>query len=702
MSIQLKRWGTIVVVKDTSKNTAVGKSQQIHPLTKHLARFAGSIIACCMIATAPVMASPIDSASSAVDLTQQFVRTVELRDWDRAAALANAHPLAEMGDVARWLRFRNAREDHAPQELFRFLNSRKDWPGLNKLRRTFEESIADVLSDQDVLRYFAEFPAETRTGQVVWATALFNTGNQQKAVNLVQQIWVEHNFSAEDAKFFAELYGEHLRPQDHQARLDRLLWDRRNTEAARMLRYVSASTEKLAVARIRLQRSARGVDAAINAVPRRLRDDPGLAFDRMHWRRQKGRRAGVLEILANPPQDLGQPHRWWPYQKRAIRDQFDDGRETAARRLASRHRQAAGPSLAEASWLAGWLHLRAGQLNQAEQQFLTFNDVVSTPISKARGAYWLARTYAKAGNVNKRDRWLGQAMLHPTTFYGQAAASMANQPVALDLAAGPTIDLKTQTDRRVAIALAFCDAGARQISEAFITRIGFDEIANGAGGPAIAIELARHCNRPDLAIELGKRLARQGTVPVYYSFPIPTMHDQHFSHELRAWRYAIMRQESHMDPQARSSAGALGLMQLIPGTAERVARSVGRPFGRGLLLSDIHYNAELGTAYFDRLLTQYDGEAALALAAYNAGPSRVNRWLNRYGDPRGRPETVLIDWIESIPFAETRNYVQRVMESQKVYQTILESSQGMQIGLSVFNGPVPANRPFKRPPAVRF
>ena len=386
----------------------------------------------------------------------------------------------------------------------------------------------------------------------------------------------------------------------------------------------------------------------------------------------------MREILLNPPETLRRPEKWWVEQQAAIRDAIDSGSYELAYRLAARSRQTAGSGFAEAEWLAGWLSLRrAGKPEAARRHFERLWPAVVTPISRARAGYWAGRAAAAMGDEQAAADWYRRAAAHPNAFYGQQAAEELG--LALTGRIGPTVKAtpaaRAALKRRTPAALAafFCGLGRPGPAQPFFRHLGYEAAADPAELSAV-VDLARRCGRADLVLAVTRAAASNGAYLVHDAFPLPrtrAFREEREAGPEAALVLAVARQESLFDPAARSPAGAMGLMQLMPGTAQSTARQLGVPFAKGRLTSDPDYNVRLGAFYLNGQLARYDGEPALALAAYNAGPGRVTRWLEVNGDPRGGGRHRLLDWIEQIPFAETRNYVQRVLEGRGMYRVLL-------------------------------
>ncbi|MFL5335059.1 MAG: lytic transglycosylase domain-containing protein [Geminicoccaceae bacterium] len=624
----------------------------------------------------------VSSAHAAeTELRQRLAQLLAAADdgqWSWAARLAEQTGVPVLGGYVRWRELLESRDRPPFAAYAAFLRGGGDWPSAGVLQARAEDSLGPEVTVQERLEFFAGRAPRSRQGRILYADALLAAGREQDASALLRESWVEDDFSDDDEAQFLERYGSMLRGSDDTARLDRLLWDRRPDQVRRMLARVSGAPRVLGTVRLKLQLSDPAVDSALAAVPAAVRRDPGLLYDRLRWRRQQGNDAGVREILLNLPDELRRPELWWREQEPAIRAAIADRSYKLAYRLASTSRQQQGAPLTESGWLAGWLALQfTGQPKAARGHFERLWPAVATPISKGRAGYWAGRAAAATGDSDKALRWYASAAGYPSSFYGQLAArELGQDPATAVLPAqnSPPAVLGDLRRRKPAqIATLLCRNGQPRYAQPFFRHLGY-EAADNADELRAVVDLAQECNRADLVLAATRAAAGNGTYLIREAFPVPA------AVELRAEAtgvaepalvLAVARQESLFDPAARSPVGAIGLMQLMPGTAQSVARELGETFSRGRLAQDPSYNLRLGASYLGQQLARFDNEPVLALAAYNAGPRRVTEWLEVNGDPRGSDPYRLIDWIELIPFAETRNYVQRVLEGRTMYRILL-------------------------------
>jgi soluble lytic murein transglycosylase len=596
---------------------------------------------------------------------------IDADEFDRAHRIVAGlqDPLARK--LLRWFILVEQRTDGDFQAYVDFIAANPDWPWQYTLQHRAEGAMPSELPDSDVRAFFADRKPVSPYGAERYADALISDGLTDAARALLRHTWVARNFPYADEKRFYARYGHLLTPELHRQRLDRLIWERQLGAAQRQARRVDQGHRALAHARIRLARMQPGVDGAIAGVPEDLRDHPGLVFERARWRQRKGRFEGVLELLDPPRPDAQYPEVWWPIRHWTARTALDRGDISVAYRIAANHGMDEGLGFAQGEWLAGWIALQfLREPETAYPHFKRLYEGVTTPVSRARGAYWSGRAAEAAGRSEDARRWYETAATNLTTFYGQLAAARLGENAFLALPRPPSPDDEQtahfEARELVRAVRLLSDYGLPERTDRLVMHLA-DETDSSKAAKLVA-DLAHDIARHDLAVRVARQARREGIILPDHRYPVvPLPHVVEAGHGEGAVLLAIVRQESGFDVAAVSRAGARGLMQLMPATARNIARELDLGYSRGRLTADAGYNLRLGSRYISKLLERYDGSLLLAVAAYNAGPSRVSHWLRKYGDPRtGFVDPV--DWIESLPFAETRNYVQRVFESLMVYR----------------------------------
>ncbi|MDA1022886.1 MAG: lytic transglycosylase domain-containing protein [Proteobacteria bacterium] len=589
------------------------------------------------------------------------------------------NPIAS--SILTWVRLSQPDPTASFEEIGRFMARHPGWPQQGKLQRRAEEAITRETPGAEVLDWFAKRKPLSGDGKARMGEALVAAGRTDEGLALIRDAWINGNFTKRRELYFYKRNRRYLSRGDNLKRLDRLLWEGRYWPSRRMMWKVPPEYRELATARMFLRHRRGNVDTAIAKVPDKLKNDPGLIYERLRWRRHKGKFQEALEILNQPPDDLVYPDRWWVERAFVARQMLQKGNITDAYRLAKNHGVKDGASFAEAEWLSGWIALQfLKDAQTARRHFETMYNAVKYPVSQSRGAYWMARAFEALGNDNKAAIWHRLAANHPTTYYGQLSIASLHPGAGLEFDSSPDPG-KQETASFEADDLVAAVRILGQIDEADRIRpfiLHLDSIAKTSGWRLLTAELAMAQKRPDLSVLIAKRAARDGLSFPDNAFPSlipPPMNARTSSPPVEtSLILAIIRQESAFHIKARSHANAQGLMQLMPRTALKVAKRLKIPFSRRRLTTDGIYNLSLGQAYLSGLLETFKGSYVLALAAYNAGPKRARQWLRRNGDLRNK-DVDSIDWVELIPFNETRNYVQRVLENLQVYRHRLAKTE---------------------------
>lgn len=589
--------------------------------------------------------------------------------WDNALRLAGPEGSVAR-DVIRWHQLRNGLGRSS--DVTAFLARSGDWPGLAYLREKSESTMEDAPIG-DVLMFYTGHEPQTGIGALTRAKALATMGHGDAAEAGIIMAWRTLALSEREQETFLSRYGAVLAPH-HTARLDQMLWKGWKVNATRMLPLVGADWTALAKARMALRAREGNPDPLIAAVPPALSDDPGLAYERFEWRMQKGLTDSATALLlerSTSAKSLGEPEYWASRRRDMARRAMRDGKTTEAYRVAATHFTTEGNDFADLEWLSGYLALRFQKDGpRAAQHFNRFRGAVFTPISLGRAGYWLGRAHEQAGNRAEAQAGYALGAKYQTSFYGLLAAERGGLPFNAALAgytpAGDWRQADFTKSRVHEAAMLFLGVGEEWLAERFWTHLAEtqDEASLHMMG-----KMLEELGQPHIGVMLGKRAAQAGleiAAPYYAIHPVAAR-NQPIPKEMIL---AIARRESEFDHTVISHAGARGLMQVMPATAQLVARRVGLGYSRNRLTRDWGYNAQLGADYLRGLAEDFDGNVVMMSAGYNAGPGRPRSWMQRNGDPR-RGSIDVVDWIEMIPFNETRNYVMRVAESLPVYRARL-------------------------------
>lgn len=624
-----------------------------------------------------ILPTPAPDAFRVYDIYQPLRRN----NYDQALAAAVDNPAAYA--LIEWKRAQDEAItltlDEAEDLVVRF----SDWPRLDDIFENIERALAQNSDHIEVLDWFTRYPATTGLGKLRHGEALLAKAFVTEGTNSIRTGWIEANLSQSETRTLYGKYQSSLRAEDHEARLDRLLWARQWPAARAMYPYVSDGWRALAEARSALSHRRGNVDGMIRRVPEELQDHPGLMFERTRWRRRAGLHDGARDLLLqmdefNVPDWVAR--RVWIERRFQARETLDANEPEIAYRLAARHGAVGGSAFADGEFMSGWIALRyLDRPARARDHFIEMWNGVSFPISRSRAAYWAGRAFLVLDEPANAQRWFELAARYHRTFYGQLAMlQLAEQPVM----PGPVIyapdevaQQKLQDDPRARAAILAHWFDWDPESRALIRHLDEELSLTLPEHHRAVFDIAAQVDGLFTQVQLAKRAIRRGHAFDDVLFPtLPIPDNAHLPADII---HAIIRQESLFNQGITSRADARGLMQILPGTGRAEARKLGFSIDANDLY-DPDINVVLGSSYLKGLIDRYDGSYIMAIAAYNAGPGRVNRWIRFYGDPR-TGEIDPLDWIERIPFSETRNYVHRIMENLQVYRTLINGDQTLQL-----------------------
>jgi soluble lytic murein transglycosylase len=591
-----------------------------------------------------------------------------------------------------------------------FLLAHPGWPGETS-RQAAAESVLDNGASMPglVVRFFERFAPRTAAGHLRYAEALAVSGRRAEADDQARRAWRMGVLRASDEARLTGAFQSALTPGDHDTRMDMLLWRGAMDAARRQISFVSPARRPMFEARLAYRTRAPDADARGAAAMGIARNDAGFIADRATWLRDTGQSPASRESLANrpalaaPPGDLEE---WYEVLLTAARGAAADGQFSLAYQIASRVDDAVPPGASVAdmplgerddytslTWLAGTTALYNLQRpRDAAGMFERYSRGSKTPQTQSKGLYWAGRAAEAAGDTAAAQGFYARAAGFPDLYYGQLALERTSQPLRAPASiSNRIVDAPTRNAffRRETVRAAqlLGQLGRREDQGLFIRQIARD--ATTDTDHVLAAELSRMIGRPDLGVMVGRSALENGlsdyTVAGYPSVPVPESQNNYWT-----IIHAIARQESQFDRNAVSHAGARGLMQLMPGTAAEVANRLGLGYRRDALNADTNYNIQLGSSYFQRMFALY-GSYPLAVAAYNAGPGNVNKWLRANGDPR-LPGGDMLRWVEDIPYFETKNYVQRVLENAVVYD-LLHPQRARSLGPANLSWYLGKNRP---------
>ncbi len=644
-----------------------------------------------------VASLPISHAYAQVDAAANIVS-----EPLPVAALPVTPPpvIAPMSDqmgaaVSQWKALQQA--DNYPFGSYAgFMLAHPGWPNEGAMRKNAERMIRpDGENAGQVVVFFRKFPPQTATAHLRFAEALDVSGLKSEAIAAARQSWISGALTPEDEMRFTARFPSALQAGDHDLRMEQLLAQRSTTTASRHLPFTSAAKRALFDTRLAFLTKSPAAASKAAATDMFGRNDAGYIADKAWWLRNTNQVAASRAYLAQPIQvskPPADPTRWLALVESTAKGAADAGEYGLAFKVARQVELTYAPgviirdrSYAERdaytniTWLGGMTALeKLNQPNDAIRMFELYGRAAKSPQTRAKGLYWAGRAAERAGKREIAASYFTEAAEFYDQFYGQLALEKLGRKPILPLDRNFTIEVsgaeRNAFERsEVVKATAWLGRSGQHQDQTLFVRALASNAATGAEH-VLGAELARKINRPDLGLLIGKS-AREDGLPGYLtpSYPVLSVPDEHRGN----WTmiHAIARQESQFDTQAMSRVGARGLMQLMPGTARETAPRAGVSYSLSDLTGNPHYNMKLGSTYFGGLMQQYGGSYILAVAAYNAGPGNVNKWIRAHGDPR-LPGVDKIAWIEKIPFTETRNYVQRVLENAVVYDLLNPTRTG--------------------------
>lgn len=545
-----------------------------------------------------------------------------------------------------------------------------EWPGADALRRNAERALyREGAPASEVLAALGDRQPQTMEGVIALARAELASDRREAAHATISAFWRKAKLEAKEEAAIQKEFGSLLTRADHRFRMERMLYCDRVNAALRVAD--EAGARKLAEAWGSAIRDRRNAGELLEAVPAAQRS-AGYFFIKAKYLRGKEKYEAAAKVVLAAPRDaeaIVDPNAWWIERRVLSRELLDIGKVEAAYEVAAGHAAESPVQAADAEFHAGWYALRGlHKPAVAARHFRRIAEIADGPISLSRAWYWLGRA-AEAGGPGDAGAYYEQAARYGTAFYGQlAAAKLGRAAIPAEYPSPTNEDRQSFAAREAVQAIDRLEA-AGYVSRADIL---YRDLAGELTSPGeLALLAAKAEKRGDhhLALRVGKIAASHGLDIGALAHPMGAIPPSaRIPSAGKALAYAIARQESEFNAAAVSSAGARGLLQLLPGTAKEMAKEVGLGYSRQRLTTDPGYNAALGAAYLREQLDRFEGSYVLTFAGYNAGPGRAREWVKRYGDPRGKDIDEVVDWIERIPYTETRNYVQRVMENLQVYK----------------------------------
>ncbi|MDR3489171.1 MAG: lytic transglycosylase domain-containing protein [Bradyrhizobium sp.] len=625
--------------------------------------------------------------AEALENVIELIRKHKPADATQAEA-AISDPVARK--LAEWIILRSDDNGASVERYHAFIAANPSWPSQTFLRRRAEAALwDDHRDDATVWAWFENESPLSAKGRFALARVMLARGDRANAERLVREAWRNDAMSEDTENAALDLFGALLTPGDQKARMDLLLYGSEHEAALRAAKRLGSAEVALAKARIAAYRKASNTRALLEAVPRELHGDAGYIFSKIQLLRREEKFAEAAQLMLSAPRNpdrLYNVDEWWVERRLLSRKMLDVGENRTAYLIA---RDAALPARdiykTEQEFTAGWIALRfLADPATAAQHFARIGVGSVNPTALARAGYWQGRAAEAAGRSQDARAAYAAAAEHSTSYYGQLARAKLGLP-QIELNGAPAargrgierleivraVQLLYALDEREIAIPIFADMGENGDPDALV---GLGELAS-RNGDARGMLL------------VGKAALNRGLPFDFYAYPVTGIPPfRSIGPEIeQSIVFAIARQESAFNPADVSPAQAYGLMQVTPDAGRYVCKKYGAGFDLGRLKSDPVYNAALGAAELGGLIEDYRGSYIMTFAAYNAGRGSVKKWIERYGDPRN-PKVDAVDWVEQIPFAETRNYVQRVMENLQVYRARFGGGTRLQIEADLHRG----------------
>jgi soluble lytic murein transglycosylase len=626
-----------------------------------------------------VVAPPASAAFTKAEISaaRTAMADIDRGRWNDAYSVAEGAHFPLLNKIVAWLDYTRQGTAASFAQISAFIVQNPDWPMQNALRKRAEDSIDDTVQPSVLIKWFQANPPLTPGGAGRYIDSLNSTNQHPAAEATARQFLVDGTMNASQVSDFAGRYKPMLREVDFELRVDRLIWAGNTSEASAELSYLDANARAVAQNRIAFATGSSNAMGMFSQLTREQQNDLGLLYDRMRWMRKQNRDSEAIALLGIAPPTLPHAELWWNERAALARRALESGDAKTAYELARDHRQASGAALADGEWFSGWIALRFLHDPQAALvHFKTMQGTVKFARSIARAAYWMGRTEEELGDQTAADRQYQTASSYIAFYYGQLALAKISPATRLTLPPQPQVgglEARTFGNRElVQVADLFTAIDQSDLGEPFIRRL--IDLARTPEDSLLAMHLAKTNNTVSAQVRVAKKLMSEDKMPVLSDgFPLITS-----SPKLPepALVHAIIRQESEFNQKAVSPSGALGLMQLLPGTArDQAGKMKIKKFNVKSLTADPRVNMSVGSAYLNGLIEKFDGSYIMAIAGYNSGPGHVITWQEEYGRPSGDVDKA-IDWIEKITLAETRNYVQYVMENLQIYRARLAGGSG--------------------------
>lgn len=571
--------------------------------------------------------------------------------------------------------------DNSFEEIINFVNQNPKWPQRQKMIIAAENLLNSNSNKNKIIEWFSKNPSITDNGAQHYALAAAEKEKDPaKLTHAIKEGWMYGDYNPSEQKAYLNKYKKYLSHSDHVKKIDYLLWEHKAEKANSLMHLVDKSHQTMFKAAVALIQNKKGAESLFLNLPEENKYNSIVLYSYLKRYEKQDINSNLGRLISKAHSDSDHASQWWMLKSRFARDLMKQKKYHDAYNIVSNHHATSSEDISNAEFLSGFLALRyLNKPSEAKKHFLAMHKIVKMPISIAKASYWIARCDLATGNDADAHKHLREAAAFNYTFYGQLAElELGNK--SINLPSRPKINdthKHNVNKNELARASKILLAHGKDMMALLYAK---DAMAH-TSCPAEALLLVdymRATGKPRYTAELAKAAGYHKIFLRHDAFPTPYKAPKGLADP--AFVYSIIRQETLFDPNAVSNRDARGLMQLIPATACQVSKKLNIKCRVGSLLKDPEYNIKLGSKYLKDLLDKYNGSYILAVSEYNAGPNPTARWIDTYGDPRKLTKLYdVIDWMENIPYHETRNYAQRILENLQIYRAILGGGENMRI-----------------------
>ena len=593
-------------------------------------------------------------------------------NWSKATLSLSGKQCPTVKKLVTYLRLKSDNSMGTFEEYTKFIGKNSKWPWIHVFKKRAELVVKKNDNPTQTLAWFKKYPPKMAKGVVAYIQALKQQGFPKEAKIILEKAWLHQDFSQDEEKILLTNYKNLISPALHLGRAQRLLRENKVEAANRLASYLPKNVRQFIKVRIALRDRKHDALKLLLTLSEKQRMDVGLIHDELKYRLRNDDLQAYAFFKKNKALIEQYPEVFWSSRHTLGRDLMTAGRYREAYQVIHRHGLIQGEKFVEAEWLLGWISLRF--LNQPRQAFHHFDHLyqkVNTPYSRSKAAYWAGRAADAQKFPQEAHLWYQKSAYYPATYYGQLALKALDKPQNFHLKSlsFPLSEMRQFESHEFVRAIKLLHKAG--LAEELLP-FGYMFVQSSSPHEALMMLSLASSLSPQFAVGMADSMSIFHNTHYKEAYPqVDSKKETSLQCLEDAMIHALIRKESKFNPMALSQAGACGMMQVMPSTAKMVAQKLGIDFSETRLKTDPHYNMLIGTAYLKERLEDYQGSIILTLAAYNAGPGSVRKWIERYGDPRN-PEVDPIDWVEKIPYSETRNYIQRVMENNVVYQAIFK------------------------------